>query len=147
LAVHDHPWRIMVPLCSRPWADLALTSPRAARMTETHNGSKNDGTIAWNPLGFHLVEALPKGRIVNAEYNRDNILPPPSHFSQCPASDNLSFMQTMQGPQCSTMSNLLSRKWAATRYTSARFTGSHTVGFLPLWTRQEPLARNYLSIT
>jgi histone-lysine N-methyltransferase SETMAR len=31
-------------------------------------------TIAWNVLGFHLVEALPKGRRFNAEYYRDNIL-------------------------------------------------------------------------
>jgi predicted N-acyltransferase len=31
-------------------------------------------TIAWNPVGFHLVEILPKGRIVNAEYYPDNIL-------------------------------------------------------------------------
>jgi hypothetical protein len=31
-------------------------------------------TIAWNPLGFTLVVALPKGRTFNAEYYRDNIL-------------------------------------------------------------------------
>jgi hypothetical protein len=31
-------------------------------------------TIAWNALGFHLVEAFPKGRRFNAEYHRDNIL-------------------------------------------------------------------------
>jgi hypothetical protein len=31
-------------------------------------------TIAWNVLGFHLVEALPKGRHFNAEYYRNNIL-------------------------------------------------------------------------
>jgi hypothetical protein len=31
-------------------------------------------TIAWNPLGFPLIVALPKGRILNAEYYRDNIL-------------------------------------------------------------------------
>jgi hypothetical protein len=30
-------------------------------------------TIAWNSLGFHLIEALPKGRRFNAEYYRDNI--------------------------------------------------------------------------
>jgi histone-lysine N-methyltransferase SETMAR len=30
--------------------------------------------IAWNALGFHLVEALPKDRRFNAEYFRDNIL-------------------------------------------------------------------------
>jgi transposase len=31
-------------------------------------------TIAWNPLGFPLIVALPKGRTFNAEYYRDNIL-------------------------------------------------------------------------
>jgi transposase len=31
-------------------------------------------TIAWNPLGFHLIKALPKGMSFNAEYYRDNIL-------------------------------------------------------------------------
>jgi hypothetical protein len=30
--------------------------------------------IAWNPLGFPLIVALPKGRTFNAEYYRDNIL-------------------------------------------------------------------------
>jgi hypothetical protein len=28
----------------------------------------------WNPLGFPLIVALPKGRTFNAEYYRDNIL-------------------------------------------------------------------------
>jgi hypothetical protein len=31
-------------------------------------------TIAWNPLGFLLIVALPKWRTFNAEYYRDNIL-------------------------------------------------------------------------
>jgi hypothetical protein len=31
-------------------------------------------TIAWNPLGYPLIVALPKGRTFNAEYHRDNIL-------------------------------------------------------------------------
>jgi hypothetical protein len=31
-------------------------------------------TIAWNPLGFPLIVALPKGRTFNPEYYRDNIL-------------------------------------------------------------------------
>jgi hypothetical protein len=31
--------------------------------------------IAWNPLGFHLLDSLPKCRTTfNAEYYRDNIL-------------------------------------------------------------------------
>jgi hypothetical protein len=31
-------------------------------------------TIAWNPLGFPLIMALPQRRTFNAEYYRDNIL-------------------------------------------------------------------------
>jgi histone-lysine N-methyltransferase SETMAR len=31
-------------------------------------------TIAWNPLGFPLIVALPKGRTFNAESYRDDIL-------------------------------------------------------------------------
>jgi hypothetical protein len=31
-------------------------------------------TIAWNPLGFSLIVALPEGRTFHAEYYRDNIL-------------------------------------------------------------------------
>jgi histone-lysine N-methyltransferase SETMAR len=30
--------------------------------------------IAWNPLGFLLIVALPKGRTLNPEYYRDDIL-------------------------------------------------------------------------
>jgi hypothetical protein len=31
-------------------------------------------TIAWNPLGFYLFGALPKGNTFNIEYYRVNIL-------------------------------------------------------------------------
>jgi hypothetical protein len=31
-------------------------------------------TIAWNPLGFHLLGALPKGNTFNTEYYHVNIL-------------------------------------------------------------------------
>jgi hypothetical protein len=31
-------------------------------------------TIAWNPLEFHLLKALPKGTMFNAEYYRVDIL-------------------------------------------------------------------------
>jgi hypothetical protein len=31
-------------------------------------------TIAWNPLGFLLIVALPKGRTFQAEYYRNHIL-------------------------------------------------------------------------
>jgi hypothetical protein len=31
-------------------------------------------TIAWNPLGFHLLDALPKSNTFNAEYYNVNLL-------------------------------------------------------------------------
>jgi hypothetical protein len=31
------------------------------------------GTIAWNPLGFPLITAFPKGHTFNAEYYREDI--------------------------------------------------------------------------
>jgi hypothetical protein len=31
-------------------------------------------TIALNPLGFHVLDVLPKGRTFDAEYYRDNTL-------------------------------------------------------------------------
>jgi hypothetical protein len=33
-------------------------------------------TVAWSPLGFHIVKALPRGGSFDAEYSRDNILAP-----------------------------------------------------------------------
>jgi hypothetical protein len=44
------------------------------RAKHTIQDKKIRVTIAWNALGFHLVEALPKGRRFNAEYYCDNIL-------------------------------------------------------------------------
>jgi hypothetical protein len=44
------------------------------RLKHAIQNSKRIMTIAWNPLGFELVETLPKGRISNAWYCRDNIL-------------------------------------------------------------------------
>jgi hypothetical protein len=48
------------------------TPPERARYTIQHR--KIMVTIAWNPLGFPLIVALPKGRTFNTEYYRDNIL-------------------------------------------------------------------------
>jgi histone-lysine N-methyltransferase SETMAR len=31
-------------------------------------------TIAWNPVGFHLLDALPKGNALNVKHDRVNIL-------------------------------------------------------------------------
>jgi hypothetical protein len=43
-------------------------------------------TIAWNPLRFPSIVALPKGRIFNAEYYRDSIL---AALSQLQPEDNM----------------------------------------------------------
>jgi hypothetical protein len=48
------------------------TPPETAR--HTIQDRKIMVTIAWNPLGFPLIVAFPKGRAFNAEYHRDNIL-------------------------------------------------------------------------
>jgi transposase len=51
---------------------LGETPPeRAKRMIQDR---KIMATIPWNPLEFPLIVALPKGRVFNAEYYRDNIL-------------------------------------------------------------------------
>jgi hypothetical protein len=42
-------------------------------------------TIAWNPLGFPLIVALPKGGTFNAEYHRGNIL---AALTQFPPEDD-----------------------------------------------------------
>jgi hypothetical protein len=31
-------------------------------------------TVVWNPIGFHVLKALPKGRRFNAQYNTNDIL-------------------------------------------------------------------------
>jgi hypothetical protein len=54
------------------WLRLGETPPERAR--HTIQDRKIMVTIAWNPLGFPLIVALPKGRTFNAEYYRDNIL-------------------------------------------------------------------------
>jgi hypothetical protein len=54
------------------WPRLGGTPPERAR--HTIQDPNIMVTIAWNPFGFHLIVALPKGRTFNAEYYRDNIL-------------------------------------------------------------------------
>jgi histone-lysine N-methyltransferase SETMAR len=43
-------------------------------MGHTMQNSKMMVIIAWNPLGFHWLDALPKANTMNAEYDRVNIL-------------------------------------------------------------------------
>jgi histone-lysine N-methyltransferase SETMAR len=54
------------------WLWRGETPPERAR--HTIQDREIMVTIAWNPLGFPLIVALPKGCIFNAEYYRDNIL-------------------------------------------------------------------------
>jgi hypothetical protein len=43
-------------------------------LRQRHFPSTLRETTAWNPLGFPLIVALPKGHTFNTEYYRDNIL-------------------------------------------------------------------------
>jgi hypothetical protein len=54
------------------WLLPGETPPERAR--HTIQDRKIMATIAWNPLGFPLIVAVPKGRTFNAEYYHDNIL-------------------------------------------------------------------------
>jgi hypothetical protein len=54
------------------WLRPGETPPE--REGHTIQDRKIMATIAWNPLGFPLIVALPKGRTFNAEYYPDNIL-------------------------------------------------------------------------
>jgi hypothetical protein len=54
------------------WLRPGEAPPEMAR--HTIQDRKIMVTIAWNPFGFSLIVALPKGRTFNAEYYRDNIL-------------------------------------------------------------------------
>jgi hypothetical protein len=54
------------------WLRPGTTLPE--RVRHTIQDRKIMVTIAWNPLGFPLIVALPKGCTCNAEYYRDNVL-------------------------------------------------------------------------
>jgi hypothetical protein len=54
------------------WLRPGETPPERAR--HTIQDRKIMVAITWNPWGFPLIMALPKGRIFNAEYYRDDIL-------------------------------------------------------------------------
>jgi hypothetical protein len=53
------------------WLRPGETPPE--RVRHMIQGQKIMVTIAWNPLGFPLIMASPKGHTFNAEYYRDNI--------------------------------------------------------------------------
>jgi histone-lysine N-methyltransferase SETMAR len=59
------------PTHEQIWLRPGETPPERAR--HTIQDRKIMVTIAWNPLGFPLIVALPKGRTFNTEYTHDNI--------------------------------------------------------------------------
>jgi hypothetical protein len=89
------------------------------RPRHTIEGRKMMVTIAWNPLGFRFVEALPKGRILHAEYYRDNILMALIPLLSAPGERQLVIMQTVQGPTLLKNVEPWCRKWDVARYIFA----------------------------
>jgi histone-lysine N-methyltransferase SETMAR len=68
----DESWLYFATSHEQIWLRPDEEPPERARHTIQHK--KLMVTIAWNALGFHVLDALPKGRIFNAEYYLDNIL-------------------------------------------------------------------------
>jgi hypothetical protein len=57
--------------------DLMWTAPGgivAYRERHTVQSPKFMLTVVWNPIGFHVLKALPKGRKFNAQYYTNDIL-------------------------------------------------------------------------
>jgi hypothetical protein len=53
-------------------------------------------TIVWNPHGFHLLDALPKGQKFNASYYLEIVLNACSRVAHPGLAQVSSFMRTMQ---------------------------------------------------
>jgi hypothetical protein len=68
----DESWFYLVTDHEQIWLRPEETPPERAK--HTIQDRKIMVTIAWNPLGFHLIQSLPKGCSFNADYYRDNIL-------------------------------------------------------------------------
>jgi hypothetical protein len=81
-SIGHHGWQFIIsldaswPYLSTDHAQIWLRAERQPpeRPRHTIQDSKMIVTIAWNPLGFHFLNALPKGNTFNAEYYRVNIL-------------------------------------------------------------------------
>jgi hypothetical protein len=81
-SIEHHGWQFIITL-DESWFYLS-TDPKQVwlrveaqppeRLRHTIEDPRIMVTIAWNPLGFHLLDALPKGSTFNAEYYRVNIL-------------------------------------------------------------------------
>jgi hypothetical protein len=95
------------------WLRPGETPPERAR--NTIQDRKIMVTIAWNPLGFPLVIALPKERIFNAEYYRDNILAALTQFQSEDDGRKLVVHADNAGAHTAQKWELLRRKWTADR--------------------------------
>jgi hypothetical protein len=76
----DESWSYLCSDHEQIWLRAEQGPPERAK--QTIQKKKIMVTIAWIALGFHLIEAVPKGRGADAEYYRNNILTEPIRF--CP---------------------------------------------------------------
>jgi histone-lysine N-methyltransferase SETMAR len=68
----DESWFYLTTDLEQIWMIPEEEPPaRSRRMIQDR---KIMATVAWNPLGFHIVKALPRGGSFDAEYYCDNIL-------------------------------------------------------------------------
>jgi hypothetical protein len=68
----DESWFCFITDYERIWLRPDQEPPEEPK--RTIQDKKNMASIAWNPLGFHVLEALPKGRTFDADCYRDNSL-------------------------------------------------------------------------
>jgi hypothetical protein len=66
----------MILLGDRLGTAVASRGPCAAGKDKRRDNNKRMLTIAWNPNGFHLIDAMPKEQNDNARYYIDNTLTP-----------------------------------------------------------------------
>jgi hypothetical protein len=92
-SIEYHGWQFIITL-DKSWFYLSTDHGRIwlrakeqllERPKYTIQDPKMMVTIAWNPLGFHLLDALSKGNTSNAEYYRLTILI--EHFPLRPQVD------------------------------------------------------------
>jgi hypothetical protein len=69
----DEPWFYLSADYEQIWLRVEEQPPERPR--QTIQDPKMMVTVAWNPLGFHLLDTLPQGNTFNAEYHRVIILP------------------------------------------------------------------------
>jgi hypothetical protein len=83
-------------------------------------------TIAWNPLGFHLLDTLPKGNTFNAEYCRVNLLTELFHSAHRLMREDPLFMLTTQDPTSPENAELFAEKiYSTSPYTQRNHMISH----------------------